>query len=285
MPNMRIIHTNVIDSVTNLTSAPACVSTAPITNIQLPQRGKVARIVGATSWTISGQTYGNVSSLCLVGHNLTGGATVRLRLYSDLAMTVQVYDSTALAVGTPQVWGNPASSPNGGLAWGVSPWMSTGLLPGTPEYWSLWYTLVTTAVAFKIDIADAGNADGFLQIGRIYMGVYWSPVINDDYGRAMAWKEASKLSRTDGGSLRTEGYLPYRIFSCSFKSLAETDRSALLDIFRKIGMRTDVVVSFNPSAGGNLERDYLAAVKFTTLPKLTSPYPSSYESAAEMEEI
>ena len=282
---MRILHTNVVDAASNLISTPVCVSAMPISNIKLPERGKFARIVGATSWTVTGEVMGAIAGFSIVGHNFTGGATVRLRLYSDIAMTVVVYDSTALAVGTPQTWGNPAASPNGGLAWGVLPWMDTGLLPGTPEYFTIWFASVGNAAAFKLEVVDAGNADGFLQMGRIYMGSYWSPLVNVAYGLKKAWKEASVLARTDGGSLRTEGYLPYRFFSANFAYMAESDRGAFDTLLRKIGKRVDVLVSFYPGLGGALERDYTAAVKFTNLPDLSSVAASYFDTSAELEEI
>lgn len=284
MPNMRIIHSNAIDSA-ELASTPACAATMPVTNLQLARRGAFARVVGLTAWTISGTLSGPLSGLCLVGHNLTGGATVRLRLYSDLAKTALLYDSTALPVGTPQPWGNPAASPNGGLQWGVLPWLASGQLPGTPEYFSHWFAPQTLAVAFTLDIADDFNADGFLQLGRLYLGDYWSPAVPQSPGLRMAWAEASRQTRTDGGSLRTDGYYPYRTFSINLDLMAETDRAAFLQIVRKVGLRLDLLVSFFPEAGGDRERDYLAAVKFIRLPNMTAPLYGRFDSSAELEEI
>jgi len=101
----------------------------------------------------------------------------------------------------------------------------------------------------------------------------------------MAWKEATKQTRSDGNSLRSEGYSPYRIYSAQFNAMAETDRAAFIQILRKVGMRLDILVSFAPGEGGAVERDYTAAVKFTQLPKMTAPMYSIYESSAELEEI
>ena len=278
--NVRIIHDNLIDRASNLASTPACATAMPISNVQLARRGAAARIVAATTWAITGEISGTASALCLVGHNLTGAATVRLRLYSDFAKTTEVYDSTALAVGTALPWGT------GGLQWGVTPWgASSTILDGTPAYFSHWFADETTAVAFQIDIADATNTDGYLQIGRIYLGDYWEPSVNVTYGMGMQWREASKQHRTDGGSLRTEGYYPYRSYSASFDALTDTDREEWNEITRKLGTRLDFLVSFAPEAGGKLERDYMAACKFTSTPKVTAAAYGRYESPAEMEEI
>jgi len=285
MPNMRIMHINALDAALNLTSVPACVTTMPIENLKYPERGKAARVVGVTSWTITGEVLGTLSGMTLVGHNLTGGATVRLYLYSNAAGTVQIYDSTALAIGTRQAWGNPAGSPNGGLAWGVLPWMSTGQIPGTPEYFSHWFTAIANAAAFKIVITDTNNADGYLQIGRIYLGNYWSPRLNVGNGLSMEWRESSTTTRTDGGSLRTEGYMPYRAFSFSLDGMIESDRAEFSEIVRRVGKRVDFLISFYPTLGGNAERDYLAAVKFVSLPNMKSPIYSWTETSAEIEEI
>lgn len=284
MSNMRIIHTNVIDT-SILSSSPACAAATPVENIQVAQRSEVARVAGAQSWTIAGEFMGAVSALCLVGHNLTGGATVRLRLYSDYAKSVLVYDSTALPVGTAQVWGNPSGTPNGGLAWGVSPWLGNGYAPGATPYFTIWFSQISTAVAFLIDISDPYNGDGYLQIGRVYLGDYWSPSLNMSYGMPMSWTEATKQVRTDGGSLRSEGYLPYRKFSVALDCLSEGDRSEFMEIARSVGLRRDVLISFFPESGAALERDYTAAVKFTAIPTLASPKYGIHATSIECEEI
>jgi hypothetical protein len=276
---MRIISSNDFDSAT-LTSSPACVAAAPIGNLKLSPRAKVARISPVAAWSISGTWSPSraVSAFSLYKHNLSGAATVRLRLYSDIAMTTQIYDSTAITIGTGIAWGT--------FGWGAVAWAGNGFESWPASYYTMWFSLVANVAAFRVDISDVGNADGFLEAGRIYMGTYWSPSTDFSYGFDMVWKEQSRQFRTDGGSLRTEGYTPYRSFTVDLNHLSSSDRTALSDMLRKIGMRGDIFVSFFPGLGGDQERDYTAAIKLTKpIPLKGTRFGNWETSGIEMEEI
>ena len=276
MANMRIISNVDFDSAT-LTSSPACGANTPVTNLQVGLRAKVARVTG-TSWAISG-VYPSaklVSAVSLYKHNFSSSATMSVKLYSDAALTGQIGSTyTANLGGVAKQWGVdfaiPAGWGNGGEAWGgviFDAWPAS--------YFTLWLPAAVAGVmGFKIEIADTGGSS-YLEIGRVYMGAAWSPAVNCSYGLTMAWQEQSKQFRTDGGSLRTEGNEPFRTFNFQLDTLTAEERATLVNLFRKLGLRKDFFVSFFPTAGGDLETDYTAAVKITNMPAINTPYFNNY---------
>jgi len=276
---MRIISQNDFDS-SALSSVPACAAAAPVTNLQIPRRGAVARISPVAAWTISGifnMAGKSFSGLALCRHNLTGGATVRLRLYSDAAMTSLVYDSTALAIGSP-------------LEWGVFPWggdtgQGNGYFGWPTAYHTLWFNKTANVAAFKIDIVDNGNTDGYLEIGRVYLGDYWAPSGGIKYGFAMAWKELTTQTRMASMSLHSEGYTPYRTFSGGMKMDSAADRADFMAFSRVVGLRKDFFISFYPTEGGPLEQDHAAACKFVASPGAVHDLPSTWNTNLSLEEI
>ena len=284
MANIRIISNADFDSAT-LTSSLAMAANAPITNLQIGLRAKVARTASVASWTISGvyPDAKSVSAVSLYKHNFSSLATMTVQLYSDTALTIQKGATfTATLGGVAKEFGlafQPAGWGLGGVIWGGATFDAW-----PASYFTTWFTTVEAVMGFKITITDAGAAT-YLEIGRIYMGDYWSPSVNVSYGATMGWQEQSKQFRTDGGSLRTEGYEPYRTFDLAFDVLNEAERAELLTMIRKLGMRKDFFMSVAPTAGGNLENDYTSAVKLTSMPKFSTPYYDNYTTNITLEEV
>ncbi|MFO0253509.1 MAG: hypothetical protein ACK52V_05280, partial [Betaproteobacteria bacterium] len=190
--NLRVISTNDVDAAT-LTSGDFT-ATLPVGNLQLEGRARVARTTNATGTkTINGNFAGSTlcSALVLYGHNLTGAATWRLRLYAGANQTgTVVYDSTTLTPLTSIGWGS--------FAWGVAPWGNGVFNDWQQPFYTLWFTGVF-ALSFRLDLADPLNPAGYLQASRLIIGRYLSPAFNAEYGLALAWDDNSEQRRTLGG--------------------------------------------------------------------------------------
>jgi hypothetical protein len=209
-------------------------------------------------------------------------------------MTLKLYRDTSL---TDQIDGDYVNTLGGdlqefGLAFQPLGWGGAGYKYGgeTFELWPASYftqwlpSPVFGVMGFEIIIQDDG-ASSYLEMGRIYMGDYWSPVTNISYGMVMAWKEQSSQFRTDGGSLRTEGYEPYRSFEANFSILSSTERAELVSLFRKIGLRKDFFMSIFPEEGGELEQDHTSAVKLISMPALSADLYDNYTTNLVLEEV
>lgn len=254
MSNMRILITQA-DSAT-LSVSPAVVATLPASNLQLPERALVMRTTSTANQQISGTWAAGklLSGLELDRHNLTSAGTWRLRLYSDAAWTTLVYDSGALLVNPPKSLGE--------LVWGVDP-LGAGVFDGWAlAFASMWFTPVV-AQSFRIDLADAANPDGYLEVCRLMLGHTIEPTWNFEWQPRLAWSESTKQTRTDGGTLRSEAFQPYRSGSVTLPWLTSGDRARFLDLYRTLGRRGDFFVSLYPEQGGMLERDNAMRAKFT----------------------
>lgn len=255
MSNLRLIAVNDVDSAT-LSASPAVLSTLPASNLQLPERAKVVRTSSTAAQDIKGTWSAAkvVSGCALVRHNLTSSATWRLRLYSDAAWTTLVYDSGAM-VATP-------AKALGELIWGVEP-LGVTVFTGWGQAFSDHYFAPISARSFTLTLTDAANPDGYLQASRLFLGYTLEPEANCDWGLKLSWKESSKLSRTDGGSLRVDPYQPYRTLDFNLNWLTSGDRARFLDVFRAAGRRLDVWISVFPGSGGMLERDHAMQARLT----------------------
>lgn len=278
MPNVRLIFPNAADEAA-LTCSPAEVAALPVANLQEQSRGHVWRSTGIAAQRILGDFsgYQSISAVALVRHNLTASATYRLRLYDQTGQTgTLLYDSGAVIVaGDMLEWG--------AFEWGVDPWGAGSLQDWPVPYFVAWFPAVN-ALSFDLELDDTANPDGFLQAARLVMGAYFEPTYNLSAGMEVSWRETSKQSRTEGGTLRTDERDPYRRFSFSLEHLSPAERTTLLDRLRRVGLRNDLFLSCYPESGGDAERDYAGLVKLVEIPTLSLSRPGAYRTQLIFEE-
>ncbi len=254
---------NAIDDAV-LTGNPVMVSTLPVTNLQIPSRGRVARSTSAAvqeikfTWNGSGNY---LNFLTLFRHNLEPGATWRVQLYSDAAWTTQIYDS-----GTGYAY---VADTLGDLDFGVDP-LGSGIFDSfLGQRFSVVFFNSVLALSGKVTITDTGNSAGYVEASRLFAGdgvelTYNASAIDFD------WLEDTTQSRSDGGSLRSDAKIAYRALGLKVDWIDSLQRSTFADMARYAGKRKDLFVSAYPQAGGELERDYTMLAKFKSLPKLST---------------
>lgn len=276
--NVRIITPNDADAAT-LTASPAAVATLPVTNLQDPTRARLWRSISAVPQTIFGDwadAY-SVSGFALVRHNLTPNATLRLKIYDGPGQTgMMLYDSGNTAIGTAIGWGE--------LVWGRDAWGGSNIFSGWAyAFTTLWFS-ADYARSFSLTITDTANPDGYLQASRLFLGQYFEPLMNFDYGVSLGWEESSKQQRTDGGTLRTDAFDPYRRITFSLSNLGDGERAQLMEIARKVGMRDDLFLSCFPGQGGAKERDYAGQMKAVQVARLSHPRLDRFKTELIFEE-
>lgn len=278
MANLRIVPTNAVDTAT-LTSADFT-ATLPVTNLQLEGRARVARTSTATGTkTINGNFAGTTlcSALVLYGHNLSGTATWRLRLYAGTNQTgTVVYDSTTLTPQTVVGWG--------AFQWGVESWGSYIFRDWEQPFYALFFA-DTYALSFKLELDDSLNPAGYLQAGRLIIGRYLSPYYNASYGLSLSWDTSSQQRRTLGGSVRTDRRATFRRLSFDLEALAAGERALWLDLARSMSLHKEMFVSVYPGVGGELERDHSILCKFGQVPSSVLPMPDRWSMKFEFIEV
>lgn len=128
--------------------------TLPLTNMQDPRVTKVARSADATS--ANTQFFMAFSSpvalpgLVIVGTNLDVNAQYRITAYSDAGFSIQTFSSGLLNYWTA---GGPIVDPD---------------FKGTPLI-DLFGSIVTAAY-WQIELFNTANADGYVQLGKLFAG-------------------------------------------------------------------------------------------------------------------
>ena len=272
MPNFRLIAPNALDAAT-LTDSPAMVATLPVANLQDAARARVARSDGlpATQYVRGDWSASQAcSGFAFWRHNLTGAATIRLKLWADTGQSgTLLYDSGAIALGDIIPWGE--------FTWGVDTWGAWLYQDWPVACAMLWFDSVS-ALSFELAIADPANTDGYIEAARIFLGQYFSPAKNFSFGGKLRWEDDSIQERTDGGSLRTDSREPYRVLRFNLGEMNEAERAGFSEILRVSGKTRDMFFSAYPEDGGTKDRDYSVAVKIIQMPDLTGNRPLNYES-------
>ncbi len=266
--NVRFILENATDTATISDGNSNILSSLPQANLTKSQRTKVVRTSNTSDLILNLNWAGlgkNMSGVGLMRHNLESTATWRIQLYDAQNQTGSViYDSGVISA-------IPLKS-LGDLDWGVDP-LGASLFDGWDEsnkFSTIWFTQVT-ALSAKITISNSGNADGYLQASRLFMGVAATPSINVAYGLSNSWQEGTRQFRTEGGSLRSDSKPQFRAMTLTMAELIPGERSAFFESVRVVGMRGDFLVSVRPEFSGAEERDYTMQCKFNVMPKFIWP--------------
>lgn len=245
MGNVLLLSPTDSDAAT--LAASSAVSTLPVANLQTIQPQKKWRSGGTTeSITIQAASALVWNAACLVGHNLTSAATIRVR-----------GGTTA---------GNVTAAPTVDTG-AVSAWPATG--KPTVANWPNYLSLVTWATPialqyWRLDIADAGNAAGYLEAGRLVIGKSWQPAFNfDGTGSPIAFDTMDTQTKTAFGYLYTSRgpQSPARMFNLQ---ISGTDQRDVLDgiseIQRLRGNWGDVICCLDPTATTDFHRYSLQGV-------------------------
>ena len=274
---MRILYQNHVDAAT-LGASPAMSTTLPETNLQDPTRARVARTTSTADQVITGDFTESivVSAMILWRHNLSGGATVRLQLYSAVSQGgTEVYDSTALDAYEVVSLGD--------LDFGVTP-LADSVYDEWDQYHTEIYFSPATARSFRLTLSDTLNGDGYLEASRLMIGAYFEPSCGPSYGASLAWREDTTQQRTAGGTLRSDSKDPYRALALDLAMIDENDRPHILEARRYCGLRRDLWVTLFPGEGGKKERDHAFIGKFTQTDGLVTPFYAHYSNRMQIEE-
>lgn len=223
-------------------AASSAVSGLDVTNLQNVQPRKKWRTTGTAAEYVTVAFSSGVAANCLalVGHNLSGSATVRVRgANSAAAVTAApVYDSTAISA-----W--PATGKPS-----VSSWNHFTLL----KTWSN----NTALTNWRIDLADSAPATTYLEAGRLALGAMWQPTPSFDLGGTpLGFDTVDVQTRTPYGSLFTDrrNASPARIFELAIYALNKREAfDGLYELQRLRGMWGDVICCLDPSETTDLHR-------------------------------
>lgn len=169
-------------------SAGSWASTLPLTNMQRRPLSRVARSSDATEASTKfrvnlGSSTPIVRKVGLWGHNITQTGNIRITA-GTTAGASDVHDSGWLSV-----W--PALAPED-LEWEDPNWWFGTLSDSDVEGYPIRFLYDCgdniQAQYWTVEISDTSNTDGYVEIGRLWMGPFWSPGINYSTGASLGWR-------------------------------------------------------------------------------------------------
>lgn len=277
---------NIIDSTT--VSGGSWLSSLPVTNIQNKRISKVARSTNTnTTSTIIimdlGATASAIQLLALVVHNMSVSAKVRITS-SDFAD----FSTTYYSSGWVDVW--PAGViPQELLEWEEDNfWLGTisqNAIAGYRAPYTHYLPSSTNSRYWKIEIDDTGNTDGYIQVGRVFLGKVWSPTYNMGYGMKFGYTDVS----TSESSLTGEEFFDirtrYRTHTFELPALLKAEAySTILAMQQQLGTSGEILVSGDRDDTTNTPRICFLG-RMVSLSPISADNPLLWNTQFEIKEI
>jgi len=258
----------------------------PVTNLQdrqITRPWRTASVDPQDTWIEA--AFGanrTVGAVALVRHNLTQDSTWRVRAGDDPTFAVVKYDS-----GWLEVW--PGVEEFGTQPWGIYQW--GGLLPqevAEQITLSAYHLLPQQVVAthLRIDLADATNATGYLQAGRLVAGPSYQPSKNMSWGWSIGFEDPSTVSKSRGGQTWIDIGERFRVMRLTVSNLNEGE--AFINIFdhlfRRKGTTGDILVIPQSDKPEQYHNQAIYG-RLRSLDPITNPAWESFETSFEIEEL
>jgi hypothetical protein len=207
---------NNLIDAATLTASPAMATELPISNIQNINRGKVIRCGGTQTITA---TFSSPQTIGMVA----------------LWCPTGVWGNNSFTV----ILRNAANTQLGGTINSVKT--------------SAFFTPVASVSKVEITITASGT---FKDISRIFIGNYFEPVNNIEFGFSMKYRDLSTNERTEDGSLHITKKAKFRTLSFSLADIGNSDRVKLSSLVADAGTQNDVFVSIFSEGTGDDRRDF-----------------------------
>ena len=263
----------------------------PRDNIKTPILSKSARTTSITSFTLTATlpSNHNIGCVAIAGHNLSRTATFRVKTY--LSTTLE-NDS-----GNLSAWYYLASDD---LYWSNGDTFSASIASqdridkSNP---TAVYYLPTNTKASKVEITftDTDNQDGYIEIGRVFIGEVINPQYNVEYGDlSYGLKNLSKISLGDNGIKYARNYPILRTVVFNWKDLGLGEGITAYRAQYELGLTGEVVTTYSlptyTDISGTKTPDsnwFMRAFlgNFAELDKLTYPYFNRHGAGVSIEEV
>lgn len=265
------------------------VSTMPLTKVQGRKIRDVARTVNtqrqSTFITIDQGRASPARVLAVVNHNLSLQARYRLRGTNTAGRgdtNDYEYDS-----GWQDVW--PTVYPFGTKSWEDPSWWGGRYSPEEIEGYtpSLIHLLPAIKLLryWRIDFDDTANLEGYVQLGRMFIGPTWQPGVNMSYGASLALETDTEVQKSLGGAESFERRRPFRVQRYKLDSLTKDEAFAnVFEIQRRAGIDKEVLWIADPDDTIHAIRERFLG-RLRTLTPIEFPYFNTNAAAFEIKEI
>lgn len=262
-------------------------STLPLANLQNRVVQKVARSTNAnlssTKFDIDLGAARSVGVVALVVHNISVIGKVRITGDDAADFSTPVYQS-----GWIDCW--PAGQiPQSLLEWEDDNfWLGTLSNNQRAGYQSPFIHILPTAQIlryWRVEVDDTTNADGFVQIGRLFISASWRPAINYSFGAELRYTDPTPIAQSLSGAEFFDVRSRAREFTVTLGGLTNSEAfDYALQIQRLAGVSGEVLVVPDSDDTTRLPiRAYLG--RMTDLRPIANPKPDRFETAFTVREL
>lgn len=172
----------------------------PASNAGDARFARVARTTDATNantvLTATSSTIKPVRIFGVAAHNMTIDAEYKLTVYSDTGLTTELYNT-----GRQKVWPNVYSY--AGRNW-YTPYFWTGQyspaeIAGQIPFLPILLPQTYNIRGVKLEIFDASNPDGYVEIGLFEIASGWQPSVGVAYASQFGYRSYTELTKLRGG--------------------------------------------------------------------------------------
>lgn len=253
----------------------------PLTKLQNAVTSDVARSTDAanasTKFVLDLKNAWSIRALHIMGHNLSLNGLIRVRCSaSSDGVTSPLYD-------TDWVKAYPEAYPLNTLQTGhpaYSDRMLTAVDWANKRNRYPWTHVIPTNVAaryWSFEFDDTANADGYVELGRLYMAWCYQPNGNFKPGFGLGWQTQTTVYTADDDTPYADEHVNLRQFNLSFDSL-DVDESLTFmfdELQRKMGINNQILFIEDPTAIEEMHRTAMAC-RFGQLTQQSMPYVAQY---------
>lgn len=138
---------------------------------------------------------------------------------------------------------------------------------------------------WRIDVADPGNAAGYVQAGRLYLAAAWQPTRNLLYGWSVGFIDFSAKVRAAGGQILPGSRPLHRVARFALRCDSESEMyDNAFEIDRRRGTSGDVLVLRDPATPSRLMKQSVYGTLSSLEPIVNARF-NVFEKPYEIEEM
>jgi hypothetical protein len=222
----------------------------PLVNLRDRDLDAVARsaslALASTQFQIDLGTERTVQAIALRKHSISLSGKYRIRA----GTTASVAASTVYDSGWTDAW--PAVYPFGAPEWEddtfwTGKYSSEEIQGYTSE---LDHLLAAACLAryWLVEIDDAANALGYVDIGRVFIGPVWQPTVNMSAGATLGWESRTEVQEALSGAETFQERVPFRSARFSISMLGQDEAfSRAFELQRRAGISREVLFIHSPN--------------------------------------
>ena len=283
MSNTIIGYQNRIDAAT-FAAYGSWSTTLPLTNIKTRSLSRKARSTNATNSStklrFSLDSARVIGSVAIVNHNLQKDASWRYRVYSDSGYSTLVYDS-----GTINVW---PLMPFGSYEWEDSRFWDLQLSAEEIALFTKTLTYVPDTIEsaqyYQVEFFDSTNTDGYVELGRIFVGSIYQPTLNMSLGASIGDETNTVVDVALSGAEFFDRRTSYRVAQFTLDHLTYNESIINGDIIKISGLDAEVVYIYDDNTALDLHRRAFLG-RLRALSPISQPYNTRYQTTYEIKEL